>query len=56
MVYLKFIQWGMGLLVTFYILKGLLGKMREGFFSKAVLITVIWLGLATFTSGLIKIG
>ena len=55
MAILKFIQWAMGLMVTFYILKGLLGKFQEGDFSKAGIIAVIWLGLIVFTSGFIKI-
>ena len=55
MAILKFIQWAMGLIVTFYILKGLLGKFQDGDFSKAGIIAAIWLVLVAFTSGLIKI-
>ena len=52
---LKFLQWAIGLMVTFYILKGLLGKFRDGDFSKAGIIAVIWLGLIVLTFGFIKI-
>jgi short subunit fatty acids transporter len=55
MAILKFIQWAMGLMVSLYILKGLLGKFQEGDFSKAGIIAVIWLALLVFTSGFIKI-
>jgi hypothetical protein len=50
MVILDFIRWAMGLLVTFYMLKGLLGKFRDGDFTKGVIIAAIWLGLIFITS------
>ncbi|MDD4911157.1 MAG: hypothetical protein PHP57_02590 [Sideroxydans sp.] len=56
MAILNFIEWLMGLLVMFYILKGLLGKMQDGDFSKAGIFAITWLILVAFTSGLIKIG
>lgn len=31
---LPLIQWGLGLIVTYYVVKGLLGKMQEGDFLK----------------------
>lgn len=55
MVILDFIRWAMGLLVVFYMLKGLLGKFRGGDFTKGVIIAAIWLGLTAITSGLISI-
>lgn len=55
MLILKFIQWVAGLLVTFYVIKGLLGKFREGDFTRGVVIAAVWLGLAVITSGFISI-
>jgi hypothetical protein len=55
MVILKFIQWVVGLIVMLYVLKGMLGKFRDGDLTKGVIIAAIWLGLAVVTTGFISI-
>ncbi len=55
MIVINFIQWAIGLVFAVYIFKGLLGKFQGGDFSKAIIIGAIWLGLALFTSGIIKV-
>jgi hypothetical protein len=53
---LKTIQWLLGLVVTFYFYKALLGKLREGDGLKATIVAAIWLSTVVVTSGLVKIG
>jgi hypothetical protein len=45
MVIIKFIQWAIGLILAFYLFKGLLGRFQEGDLTKAVIIGIIWFGL-----------
>lgn len=55
MMILKIIQWLLGLAITFYLFKALLGKLRDGEGLRAALIAVVWLIITLLTSGLIKI-
>lgn len=55
MTILKIIQWLLGLVVTFYLYKALLGKLRDGDGLKSVLVAVAWITITVSTSGLVKI-
>lgn len=54
MVILKAIQWLLGLAITFYLFKALLGKLRDGDGLRVASIAIIWLAITLLTSGLIK--
>jgi hypothetical protein len=54
MLALEIAQLVLGLIVSFYLLKGLLGKFEEGDFTKACLAFVAALALLFITSGVIR--
>ena len=55
MFVLKTVQWILGMMVSFYLLKGLLGRFEEGDFTKASVAFVGFLGLLSITSGVIRV-
>jgi hypothetical protein len=55
MTAIRIIQWTLGLIVCFYLFKGMLGEFQDGDFSKAAIVAIVWLGLVAFTSGILKI-
>ncbi len=54
MTLLQLLQTTLGLIFLFYMLKGLLGKFRDGDFTKAVVALFVWLALVGFNSGLMN--
>jgi uncharacterized membrane-anchored protein len=52
---LKPLQTLLGFVVFFYLLKGVLGKFRQGDLTKGVIVLLVWLVIAGFNSGLLKL-
>jgi hypothetical protein len=50
----KLLETVLGLIFLFYMLKGLLGKFRDGELTKALVALTAWLALVGFNSGLLK--
>lgn len=52
---IKTIQWLLGLMLTFYFYKALLGKLRDGDGLKVSIAGAIWFSAVLITSGFIRI-
>lgn len=52
---LKVIQWLLGLIICFYLYKGLLGKLKTGDGRKAGVVALVWFTITMVTSGLINL-
>lgn len=52
---LKVMQWALGLVISFYLYKALLGKMSGGDGLKFGVVALIWIFTILVTSGFVKI-